>query len=258
MKPEHSVKLHYKHSGSGPVVIILHGLLGSLDNWQYLAKLLSTHYSVYCVDLRNHGKSPHTEEFTLSLMAGDVFQFIHQHKLEKPNIIGHSMGGKVALQMILENKIPLGKLFILDIAPKKYPRGHDAIFHALFALPLDSIKTRGEADLLMQELIPDFVTRQFVLKNLDRDKSGNFNWKANIDSIYRHYDEINREILFEEIINEKIIFIKGSLSNYILEDDEKKIRKFIPNAKFIVIEGAGHWIHADKPADLLSVIQSLL
>ena len=253
-----TIKLNYKHSGSGPVVIILHGLFGSLDNWQSMAKMLSDHFSVYCLDLRNHGKSPHTEEFLIPLMAEDVMQFINDHHLEVVNIIGHSMGGKVALEMLNTKNNLIDKTIVLDIAPKSYPKGHEQIFKAMYALDLESLTSRKQADEQLQELIPDYTVRQFILKNLDRDKDGKFMWKMNLDAIYKNYDEINKEIILNESILNEILFVKGSLSKYILDEDEIKIKASLPNAKFQQVEGAGHWIHADKPKELLEIINQFL
>ena len=249
-----TVKLNYKQIGKGPVLIILHGLFGSLDNWQTLIKLLSEKYSVYCVDLRNHGRSPHTDEFSIPLMAYDVLQFLDDHHLEKVNIMGHSLGGKVALQMLNVNSQLISKTIILDIAPKVYPKGHEQIFKAMFSLDLQSLSSRSEADIKMTKWIPDVIVRQFILKNLDRNKNGAFKWKVYLNAIYKNCDEINKEIIFQHPVLNEVLFVKGSLSKYILDEDETIIKASLPNATFKVVEGAGHWIHADKPAELLEII----
>jgi len=258
VKLEQTIKLNYKHSGSGPVVIILHGLFGSLDNWQSMAKMLSENFSVYCLDLRNHGKSPHTEEFSIPLMAKDVIQFMDDHLLTEANVIGHSMGGKVALEMLNQENELIDMIIVLDIAPKSYPKGHEQIFKAMFSLDLQSLISRKQADEQLQELIPDYTVRQFILKNLDRNKVGKFIWKVNLEAIYKNYDEINKEIIFDHPVLNEVLFVKGSLSKYILDEDEKKIKESLPNASFIEVKGAGHWIHADKPNELLEVINQFL
>jgi pimeloyl-ACP methyl ester carboxylesterase len=254
VKPGQTIKLHYKHSGSGPVVIILHGLFGSLDNWQTMSRLLSEHYSVYCLDLRNHGKSPHTDDFSIGLMAADVVNFIKDHGFLSVHLIGHSMGGKVALEMLNFKSNIIDKVMILDIAPKSYPKGHEQIFKAMFSLDLQSLSSRNSADEQLKLSIPDFTVRQFILKNLDRDKEGKFVWKVNLNAVYKNYDEINKEIIFKHRVLNEVLFVKGSLSFYILKDDEQIIKQVLPNAKFYEIEGAGHWIHADKPEELKRLI----
>lgn len=258
MKQMQTIKLHYKQTGSGPVLIILHGLFGSLDNWQTMVKMLSDEFTVYSLDLRNHGKSPHTDDFSIRLMAGDVMQFIQDHQLADLNIIGHSMGGKVALELLNLEDTLLHKMMILDIAPKKYPNGHEQLFKAMFALDLNSMHSRKEAEEQMMPFIPDLGVRQFILKNLDRTKEGNFIWKVNLESVYKHYDEINKEISFRQKFMTDVLFVKGSLSRYILPEDETKIKQLLPNAKFVEIEGAGHWIHADKPDELMHVIKQFM
>lgn len=248
------IKLHYKHSGNGSVLIILHGLFGSLDNWQSIAKKLAETFSVFSIDLRNHGKSEHTNIFSIPLMAADVFQFIADHHLNEVNIIGHSMGAKVALQMLNEKSSLIDKVMILDIAPKAYPRGHEQIFKAMFSLDLESLSSRNQADEQIKKWIPDVIVRQFILKNLNRYKDGKFGWKINLDAIYKNYDEINKEVLFNNKVSNEVLFVKGSESKYILDEDENKIKESLSNVKFIEVEGAGHWIHADKPDELIKII----
>jgi esterase len=235
-----AIKLHYKQSGSGPVLLILHGLFGSLDNWQTIAGLLTPYFNVYTLDLRNHGKSPHTNEFSISLMAADVIRFIEDHALNRVNIAGHSMGGKVVLNLLSTKNTVLDKAMILDIAPKAYPKGHESIFNAMFALDLQTLTKRSEAEDKMVTLIPERTVRQFILKNLQ--------------SIFDNYNEINKEIVFNHQVLNEVVFVKGSLSKYILNEDEKQIIKSLPNAKFIEVEGAGHWIHADKPMELMKIM----
>jgi esterase len=256
MKPESLVKLHYKHLGSGPVVLILHGLLGSLDNWQTIARKLAQHYSVYHLDLRNHGRSDHSPHFSLALMAADVLHFMKTHQLHTIYLAGHSMGGKVALEMLNQNAAVIRKCMVLDIAPKAYARGHDAIFRALFSLDLQQMDSRTQADEHLAQMIPQADVRQFLLKNLDRTKHGNFEWKFNLNAIYAHYDEINKPVEFRKVLDSEVLFVKGENSDYIQETDKAGILKQLPKARFEEIRGAGHWIHADRPEELLQLMKS--
>jgi pimeloyl-ACP methyl ester carboxylesterase len=250
------INLHNKKTGQGPALIILHGLFGSLDNWQSIVRLLSTDFTVYSLDLRNHGKSPHTTTFSFESMALDVFQFIEKHQLQAPDLIGHSMGGKVVLKMLSMQAQKLGRAMILDISPKVYNRGHDSIFKALFKIKLEALQRRDEADLILQSEISDLVVRQFLLKNLDRQSTGGFNWKFNLKSLFENYHHILEEIKFNQIISNEVCFVKGEHSNYIEAEEMEELKKTFIHGQLIEIKDAGHWIHADQPMKLLEVIKT--
>ncbi len=250
------LKLNYKRQGSGPVVLMLHGLLGSLDNWQTMARFLSHKYEVYTIDLRNHGKSPHTRDFSISRMAEDIANFLKEHRLTSVYLAGHSLGGKVALQLLNQGESKIKKCMVLDIAPKAYPDRHESIFKALFSLNLELISTRAEAQVELLKSIRQLEVCQFLLKNLDRNKEGKFEWKFNLNAIYEHYADINKKIDFRRALNNDVLFVKGELSDYILKEDESEILMNLPNAKFEVVLDAGHWIHADKPRELLILMET--
>lgn len=242
--------LNYKTFGTGHPLIILHGLFGMLDNWQTLALQFSQHFCVYTIDQRNHGKSFHTEEFNYHLLSDDLFDFMHQHQIESAHLIGHSMGGKTVMQFAVDNPSLTDKLIVADIAPKDYPAGHDAIFDAFAALDLSKINTRNEADEQMKSLVPDFGTRQFLLKNLTRHKNGSYGWKCNLPALQNHYAEIlgNSLTPFDQF-TKPALFIKGGKSERYIElpDDEETILHFFPNAIIQTIADAGHWVHAEQP-----------
>ncbi|HEX5625664.1 MAG TPA: alpha/beta fold hydrolase [Saprospiraceae bacterium] len=255
MEEKQQLNLHYKKSGTGPELVILHGLFGCLDNWQSLTKLLEPDFTVYRLDLRNHGKSPHAAAHSYPLMAEDLLHFLDVHGLDRVQLMGHSMGGKVAMQFLNLAKERVRKTMILDIAPKAYPRGHDSLFKAMFDLPIYELQTRNQADHFLTERIPEFGVRQFILKNLDRDGEGRFVWKINLEALYRHYDQIRAEIAFPHPVFQELRFVKGARSGYIDEHDQKKIPLFLPNASFVEIADAGHWIHADRPFELVEQIR---
>lgn len=243
--------LNFKKFGnSGEPLIILHGLFGMLDNWQTLALRFSGQFTVFTVDQRNHGKSFHTPDFNYQLLADDLYDFMRNHHLPLAHIIGHSMGGKTAMQFAVNNPEMVNKLIIVDIAPKEYPAGHDIIFEAFNSFDISQVSSRNEADELMRQLVPDFGTRQFLLKNLTRHKDGSYGWKCNLSSLKAHYLEIlgNSLTPFDQF-NKPTLFMKGSLSdNYItLPDDETFIIHFFPLASIETIPNAGHWIHAEQP-----------
>ncbi len=236
--------------------MILHGLFGTSDNWQTIAKQLAKDYWVFIVDQRDHGRSAHTDGLDYERMAGDLAEFLEQQWIYESHIIGHSMGGKTAMQFAMNYPDLVEKLVVVDIAPKAYVGGHQAIFDALFALDLNTIESRKEADAFLADRIPDFGTRQFLLKNLTRDKEGGYRWKMNLPIIYESYQAILDQVKGEPFDKESL-FIRGSRSNYIQAEDEPIIKDLFPNATLESID-AGHWVHAEKPKDLLQSIQKFL
>jgi esterase len=174
------MKLFSRKSGHGHPLIILHGLFGSSDNWFTLARTFSKHHTVYLVDQRNHGMSPHTTEMNYAALAEDVHHFIREHEIDQPDIIGHSMGGKAAMNFAVKYPRMLRKLVVVDIVPKAYPVHHDHILDGLHALPLESLQSRAEADRLLTHYVPEPAVRQFLLKNLGRGEDGRFVWKINL------------------------------------------------------------------------------
>ncbi len=250
------LNLHYKQQGEGPGLVILHGLFGSLDNWQSISRQLSDRFSIYSLDLRNHGKSPHSELFNYEIMAADVAAFIEHHHLYPVNLIGHSMGGKVLLQLLKEHNRLIRKGMVLDIAPRAYPEVHSQIFHAMLDLDLKKCKSRNDLDQNLSSEIEDPRVRQFILKNVDRNLKGEFEWKLNLNSIHANYMHISAAIHFEMPSTSDIAFVRGSESSYIKDTDQKTILETFPKAQFYTIENAGHWIHADQAEQLMKLICS--
>lgn len=252
------MQLNYKTYGQGDPIIILHGLFGTLDNWQTIAKRLAEHYSVYLLDLRNHGRSPHADEFNYPVMAEDVREFMESHWIYGAYIIGHSMGGKVAMQLALEYPDLVKKLIVVDIAPKTYPSGHDAIFEALLGLELKNIQHRKEADDFLKTKIEEFGVRQFLLKNLSRSKAGAYEWKMNLPVIHQFYPEILKNIETEDTFDKPTLFIRGGQSDYIGINDLPLLQEYFPEAVLETVEKAGHWVHAETPEELLKIVLNFL
>ncbi len=251
------MKLHYKEFGSGPPLIILHGLFGSLDNWQTIARQLAEDFTVFILDLRNHGRSPHSEEHSYEAMCEDLLSFMEEHWIFETNLLGHSMGGKLAMHFALHQGDKVEKLVVVDIAPKAYPGGHEVIFQALRALPLEEISSRAQAEAWLSGAIISKPIRQFLLKNMGRDKDNHFFWKPNIEVLHRQYSEILREIdgtPFEK----PTLFIRGGRSAYIQEEDFASIRKLFPQAMFHTIPDAGHWVHAEASKEFVQVVRNFL
>jgi pimeloyl-ACP methyl ester carboxylesterase len=243
------LSLHFrKYGDTGPSLIILHGFLGSLDNWHTLATQWSQNgLTVYSLDLRNHGKSPHTKDHSIDLMADDLFHFIREHQLDQVILLGHSMGGKVAMQCAIDHTELIKLLIVSDIAPRAYSRGaHDAVFQAIFHVALENIQNRKQAEEAMTPFLGDFGTRQFILKSLERE-GDSFRWKFNIQTLYDTYDEAIRQISSDHPVLIPTHFIRGDQSLYIRDEDRKEILALFPNATLTTIKSAGHWIHADQP-----------
>ena len=176
------MELNYKQFGQGEPIIILHGLFGTLDNWQTIAKQLAEHYMVYIIDQRNHGKSPHSDDFSYEIMAEDLKEFMFRHHIYEATIIGHSMGGKVAMRFALDYPDMVSKLVVVDITPKRYKGEHETIFEAMFDLDLKNLIHRKEIDEQLKSRIPNDGVRLFLMKNLAREKTGGYRWKMNFQS----------------------------------------------------------------------------
>lgn len=252
------MRLNYKTFGAGTPVIVLHGLLGSLDNWQSFARKLSSDFRVFTVDLRNHGKSPHSAEHTYDAMSKDLLDFFEEHKIEKAHVIGHSMGGKVAMQFAISHPEKILKLFIVDIAPRSYESGHDLIFEALLSIDISKVARREEADALLARKIPDSAVRQFLLKNLDRQADGSFSWKMNLQGLWKNYSNINVPIQSALPVEIQTFVIKGGKSNYVKDADLKSFQQIFPSTKLITIENAGHWVHAEAPDEFYKTVRQEL
>ena len=236
----------------------MHGVFGSSDNWQTLGKVFSEYYKVYLVDLRNHGNSPHSDEFDYHFMAQDVIDLMADEGVENAHILGHSMGGKVAMHLATKNPTSVNKLLVVDIAPKHYPPHHQQIFDGFHAVNLDTLKTRKDADDQMSRVISNFGVRQFILKNLDRRKDGSFGWKLNLDVIEKAIERVGEGMEDTVQYNGETLFIAGGNSDYIKAEDHELIKSYFPQADIISIDGAGHWVHAEKPNELgQSVIEFL-
>lgn len=241
------MQLHYRKLGEGKPLFILHGLFGSSDNWQTLGKKFAENYTVYFVDQRNHGHSPHHEVFNYDVMADDFYELVSDLGLSDINIIGHSMGGKTAIAFAAKHPELISKMVVADISHKQYPMHHDQILKGLNAMDLSEIKTRGAADVKLSQYIAELGVRQFLLKNLYWVEKGQLGWRINIPVLTREIGKIIAEITFDTI-NTETLFVRGGQSNYILESDYDEIGRKFPNSEIYSIEESGHWIHAEAPA----------
>ena len=247
------VKLNYKTLGQGEPVIILHGLFGMLDNWQTFGKQLADEYQVYLVDQRDHGRSPHTDAYTYPLLAQDIKDFMDEHNIPEARIIGHSMGGRTAMHVALMYPELVSQLLIVDMGVKTYKGGHEQIIDALQSIPVSEVKSRSEVDAMLAAHIPEQGIRLFLMKNLTRSKEGGYTWKINLSLLAQSYPNIMQGIPLDQTSQIDSLFVKGGRSNYILESDKEDIQSIFAKARIETIEDTGHWIHAEKPTELLSL-----
>ena len=256
------MELYYRTLGENASnqspVIILHGIFGTSDNWQTFGKRLSEDRPVYLLDLRNHGNSPHSETFDYPSMADDLHQFIQQHELAEPVILGHSMGGKVAMFYATQHPTGFSKLIVVDIAPRAYPVHHQAVLQALGAVAINEITGRDEAEAQMKPHVAERGVRQFLMKNLKRTDQDSFEWKLNLPVIRDNIENVGVAVNDRTSVEKPVLFIRGNQSDYIQDEDEPLIEKVFPQAQVKTIEGAGHWVHAEQPDALYEVVTDFL
>lgn len=237
----------YGNSGNQPM-IILHGLFGISDNWSTYARRIALEgFEVFAVDQRNHGQSPQSDKFNYLALTDDISDFIDEHELDEVILLGHSLGGKVAMRFALENPHLIRKLIVVDISLKSYgPRdNHRQIIEAMKSVDLTSKSNRREVDDEMASLIPDIRIRQFIMKNLHRKKNNEFEWRIYLKGLENNIDQMFDAIETTEKYEKPTLFIRGGASDYILLDDFPQIRFNFPNADIVTIEGASHWVHVE-------------
>lgn len=253
------IKLNYRILGSGRPVLIFHGLFGLSDNWQGFAKQLAEkNYQVILCDLRNHGQSPHDSVHNYPAMAMDIANLIDELNLIDPVVIGHSMGGKATLQLVNDYPTYVKKAIVIDIAPYQYPVHHREILDTLLAVDLNVVKSRGEAEKILLNGIDDLATRQFLLKNLYWETTGQLAWRFNLNTINASIEEIGASTWPFVENNSEILFVKGENSGYIDLSRWTEIKQWYPNAQLVEIAEAGHWVQAEKPLELLNAILDFL
>jgi esterase len=250
--------LHFEASGQGDPLYILHGLFGSSDNWQPIARRLGDHFTVIAVDQRNHGRSPHHPEMNYHLMAEDLLELMHKQGNSEALVLGHSMGGKTAMQLALSHPKAVRKLVIVDIAPRKYPPSHLRIISGMRALDLSHFQSRKEMQAALSPAVPDVATRQFLLKNVTRDQSGGFSWKIGLEEIRENYLGLTEAVISASVYDKPTLFLRGEKSDFLLEPDADCIRKLFPSALLQTIPGAGHLLHVQNPEAFMQAVMSFL
>jgi esterase len=236
------------YGGKGQDLIIIHGLFGMGDNWETLAKQFSKYCKVHLIDLRNHGRSPHSTEFNYDVMCADVLEYIEDNELVNPIILGHSLGGKVAMKFAFTYPDKIEKLIVVDISPRKYNADfHKNLLATLYKLPLVDFDKREEIDSLLSSTYEDKGMRLFLLKNLYRNENKEFAWRFNIDVLLEKVSNIQEADFVVGKLNTPTHFIRGGNSDYINSADELLINKHFTDFSIATIDGAGHWLHAEKP-----------
>ncbi len=243
--------------GEGHPLVILHGLFGMLDNWNTIAKILSKDFMVIILDLPNHGKSEHIHTFSIPQVADQIMEFLASNWIYECYLLGHSLGGKIAMQMALTHPDTIDRLIVVDIAPKAYEGGHEAIFEALEELDLSQVDTRAEANELLFERIKSPVLVNFLLKNLKLE-NGTYCWKFNLEGLQQEYPNILKPISSSNTYDKPTLFIRGGASDYILDEDIPAIKKLFPKAEIKTIAQAGHWVHAEQKDLFIQEVTSFL
>lgn len=247
--------LHSRIEGEGKPLVILHGFLGMSDNWKTLGTQFANEgFQVHALDLRNHGKSFHSEDFSYEVMVEDVKQYCDYHHLTDINIIGHSMGGKVAMLLATTYPELVSKLIVADIGPKYYAPHHQTILAALNAVDFAKKPSRGEVEEIVSGYIKDFGTRQFLLKNLYWEAPEQLAFRFNLKVFNEKIETIGTALPFENIYFKATLFLRGDKSDYILDSDFETIYHHFPIAKIETIKNAGHWLHAENPKDFYSYV----
>lgn len=249
------MKLHHRILGEGRPMIILHGLFGFSDNWQTHAKKLAEYFQVILVDLRDHGHSDWSNEVSYELMAQDVFELCQELQLEEIHLIGHSMGGKVAMEFANAHEDLLEKLVVVDIGIKEYPMHHQHILAGIHSVDLPNIKVRREAEKAMSKHIDSEGVKQFLLKNLYWKEKGKLAWRMNVEVLERDMHNILAEVIIDEV-SVPSLFIRGAMSNYILDEDIDLLEEKFIDSEIKTIEEAGHWVHAESPVEFLDALLS--
>lgn len=251
------MKLHHKILGEGAPLIILHGLFGMLDNWQSLGKQWSENYQVILVDQRNHGHTEHAPHFNYEIMVDDLAELIDDLFLDEVTILGHSMGGKIAMKFAQTYPNLVKKLIIADIGPKKYPVHHQTIIEGLESVDFSVVKSRKEVDAQLKKYISEEGIRQFFMKNLYWKEKGKLDWRFYLEGISNNIQHVGEE-LFTEQVTQPTLFIRGGNSNYITNEDIADIARTFPNYELATIPDAGHWLHAENPTLFYELVTQFL
>ena len=252
-----ALQLAFEDTGTGPPVVVLHGLFGSSANWRSVARALAPHHRVLCVDLRNHGQSQWADSMDYLEMADDVRALIARQGLSSPTVVGHSMGGKTAMALALTNPASVGNLVVVDIAPdiSYQVRTSVPLVKAMRDLDLATLQRRSDADAELSGEVDDPAVRQFLLQNLKHvrtpENRNGWAWELNLGLLGGHLDEVaDWPDVGEGSYPGPVLWVAGAESPYIRPEHHDRMHGLFPAVRLVTIPGAGHWVHADAPAEL--------
>ena len=247
--------LHSRIEGEGKPLVIIHGFLGMSDNWKTLGtQFANDGFQVHALDLRNHGKSFHSDDFSYDIMVEDVKQYCEFHQLQDIALIGHSMGGKVAMLLATTYPQLVSKLVVADIGPKYYAPHHQDILAGLNAVDFSEKPDRSQVEEILYPFIPDFGTRQFLMKSLFWKEPGQLAFRFNLEVFNKEIEQVGIALPEEAHFDKPTLFIRGGSSRYILDEDFDAIKNQFPKAEFETIPNTGHWLHAENPKDFYSFV----
>jgi len=251
--------LYSKITGNHPKhFLILHGLFGQSDNFGTLAKQFGEYYTVHAIDLRNHGRSFHSDDMSLQSMAGDLLNYLDERQIQQCYLLGHSLGGRAVIEFSYLYPERLEKLIVADIAPKAYPPHHQGIFKGLNSVDFDKVQKRTDVDEVLKKYIPEYPVRQFLLKNVYMTASGKYGFRFNLKILNRWYNEMIEHEMTDGSFEKPTLFLRGENSAYILDSDFDLIYDRFPNAEIRTIPNSGHWVHAENPKDFFDFIIEFL
>ncbi len=250
--------LHSTILGSGQPFVILHGYFGMSDNWKSLGTKFSENYEIHLMDQRNHGRSFQTDDFDYELMVEDLYNYIQHYQLKFTILLGHSMGGKVAMQFAIAYPELVDKLIVADISPRFYTPHHEDILAALNAVNFSLHNTRKKAEDVLRIYIKEEGILQFLLKNVYWKSKDKLAFRFNLQSLTEHNSEVGAALTALTHFDGETLFLKGENSNYITEDDKPLIKAHFPNSKIAIVKNAGHWLHAENPTQFYGEIINFL
>jgi esterase len=243
------MKLHVSRAGQGRPLVLLHGLFGCSNNWAPLVAGLKSHFDLITPDLRNHGKSPHDPDASVRAMSEDLAELLDSLGLGRVLLLGHSLGGRVAMRFALDHGPRVERLLIAEMGPREYGPLFPQVFEALTKLPIQNIRNRKEADEQLSSSLPDSALRAFLLTNLHRVEDSRYRWKMNLEALQAARADTRAEIKAPAPYGGPVLFLRGENSVYLKDADLPGIKALFPGATLETLPGAGHWLHVDKPLE---------